>query len=210
MSFQSIAAKNGNKAEKLLSSCNLVKQAFETYFGKQGKIEMVEGRKKSDNKFISEDLIIPFQNKNGNIDGRGHSVNRCSIDKLTQDENTRVLIGNICLKKNKERPIVDKSVSADIIDKCLFSGGESAPKYFTHTKITSDKITELYICSSDTLKEAILSSLYSQMLPKRTCIHLSDSIYLQRKGGGKKDHSPDDIQMKFRLKSFIHLFTRLM
>jgi hypothetical protein len=210
MSFQSIAAKNGNNAEKLLSSSDLVKQAFETYFGKQGKIEMVVGRKKSDNKFVSEDLVIPFQNKNGNIDGRGHSVNRSSLDKLTEDETARILIGNICLKKNKETPLVEKSVSANLVDKCLFSGGESAPKYFTHTKITSGQITELYICSSETLKQAILSSLYSQMLPKRTCVHLSDSIYLQRKAGGKKDHCPDDIQMKIRLKSFIHLFTRLL
>jgi len=209
MSFQSIAAKTGNNAEKLLCTSNIVKQAIESHFGKQGKIERVGGGKKSDIKFVSEDLVIPFQNKNGNIGGRGHSVNRSSLDRLTEDETARILIGNICLKKNKERPLVDKNVSADLVDKCLFSGGELAPKYFTHTKITSGEITELYICSSETLNQAILSSLYSQMIPKRTCVHLSDSIYLQRKGGGKKDHSPDDIQMKIRLTSFIHLFTRL-
>ena len=30
------------------------------------------------------------------------------------------------------------------------------------------------------------------------CVHLSPSCYLQRKGGGKTDRHPDDIQMKVK------------
>ena len=40
--------------------------------------------------------------------------------------------------------------------------------------------------------------LYTEMLLKKTCVHLSPNCYLQRKGGDKKDHSPNDIQMKFK------------
>jgi hypothetical protein len=74
------------------------------------------------------------------------------------------------------------------------------PTYFTHTK--SDKNTEqiisITICLTTTLMEFLHKDLYQAMEPKRTCVHLSPICYLQRKGGGKKDATPDNIQMKFR------------
>jgi hypothetical protein len=77
---------------------------------------------------------------------------------------------------------------------------EYAPKYFTHTKSdkTTGQIKSMSICPTEKLLAFLHSELYPEMVPKRTCVHLSPNIYLQRKGGGKTDHSPDDIQMKFR------------
>jgi hypothetical protein len=48
--------------------------------------------------------------------------------------------------------------------------------------------------------EKLQERTYTTVDPKRTCIHISPDIYLQRKGGGTKDSRPDDIQTK--LKSF--------
>jgi hypothetical protein len=45
---------------------------------------------------------------------------------------------------------------------------------------------------------AVMKDAYESCLPKRTCVYLSPLVYLQRKGGGKKDHSPNHIQAKLR------------
>jgi hypothetical protein len=209
MTFQSIASKNGNLAERLICDSINVSTAILKHLDVEGRFELVGGRKKSDYQIITLDRVIRFQNKNGNIDGRGHSVNRSSLNVLTKDENAKNLINNVCIIKGTDRPSVGVDISSEIIDQCLF-GNDSKPEYFTHTKITHGQISELYICPIDVLMKSVVIGLYPQMLPKRTCVHLSSAIYLQRKGGGKKDHSPDDIQMKFRLAPFIHLFTRLI
>ena len=46
--------------------------------------------------------------------------------------------------------------------------------------------------------EKLLSELYPILTPKKTCVHLSPRLYLQRKGGGSKDHAPDHIQLKLK------------
>ena len=77
---------------------------------------------------------------------------------------------------------------------------EDYPKYFTHTisNKNTGKIMSINICPTDKLIPFIYNSLYNVMEPKRTCVHLSPTCYLQRKGGGKKDANPDNIQMKFK------------
>ena len=209
MTFQSIAATNGNLAERLLCNSINVVASLLRHLHVEGRVELVGGRKKSDCRIVTADRTIPFQNKNGNIDGRGHSVNRSTLNLLTKDEAAKNLINNVCLIKGIERPSVGADISKEIVDQCLF-GNDFKPEYFTHTKIAHGQISELYICPTDILRDAVIAELYPQMLPKRTCVHLSPAIYLQRKGGGKNDHSPNDIQMKFRLAPFMHLFTRLM
>ncbi|NBV35461.1 MAG: hypothetical protein EBR81_17150, partial [Proteobacteria bacterium] len=57
---------------------------------------------------------------------------------------------------------------------------------------------------------ALKEEIYAEMVPKRTCVHLSPSIYLQRKGGGKTDKRPDQIQTKWKQGSAVEkLFTSL-
>jgi hypothetical protein len=210
---QSIAAKAGNLAERLLCDSRSVFDAFQPYFNKQiVSIKMVGGRKKSDIciQFI-DSITIKIQNKNGNIGGRGHSVNRCSVSNMSDNESVRSLLQEVCIsKKGDIRQIVHKEESAVIVNRCLFGNLEFRPDYFTHTKIVNGQIVELSICPTSTLHAAVLADLYDTILPKKTCVHLSPSIYLQRKGGGKKDHAPDDIQMKFRLEPYINLFTRIL
>lgn len=210
---QSVAAKNGNLAERLLCDSRSVFDEFQRYFIKDiSSIKMIGGRKKSDIciQFL-DSANIKIQNKNGNIGGRGHSVNRCSVSKMSDNESVRSLLQEVCIsKKGTVREIVHKEESAVIVNRCLFGNLEFRPDYFTHTKISNGQITELWICPTSTLHAAVLADLYHQILPKKTCVHLSPSIYLQRKGGGKKDHSPDDIQMKFRLEHYINLFSRIL
>jgi hypothetical protein len=208
MTFQSIAAKNGNLAERLLCDSVTINTTFADFFGEGGHVEMVGGRKKSDIQFICS-RVISIQNKNGNLSGRGHSVHRSSLNVLTENLSARILIRNVSLIKNTDRPVVSGEISREIVGRCMFGNG-SGPEYFTHSKIVAGQISELWICKADTLRDAVLADVYETMLVKRTCIHLSPAIYLQRKGGGKNDHSPDDIQIKLRLQPYIHLFTRIM
>jgi hypothetical protein len=55
--------------------------------------------------------------------------------------------------------------------------------------------------------DAIQKEAYDTLMAKRTCVHLSPRIYLQRKSGGAADHAPDDIQVK--LKSLPEIMTTL-
>jgi hypothetical protein len=209
MSFQSIAAKDGNLAERLLCDSLTIKTAFSTFFSEEGTVKMVGGRKKSDIQFVGASKTIPIQNKNGNLSGRGHSVHRSNLNVLVEDHTARTLIQSVCLTKKNERPHVTGEISREIVRRCMFGSG-NAPEYFTHTKIVGGQISELWICKSDSLRDAVMADIYELMLVKRTCVHLSPAIYLQRKGGGKKDHSPEDIQIKFRLQPYIHLFKQIL
>lgn len=59
---------------------------------------------------------------------------------------------------------------------------------------------ELYIISSKKMFEFIGQTIKIDIKLKKngTCLHLSPYIALQRKGGGKTDHSPNHIQAKFK------------
>jgi hypothetical protein len=59
---------------------------------------------------------------------------------------------------------------------------------------------EIYIISSlkiiEFIEKTIIIDIKSRM--NATCLHLSPFIYLQRKGGSKKDKSPNHIQAKIK------------
>ena len=59
---------------------------------------------------------------------------------------------------------------------------------------------ELYIISSKKLFEFIEQTIKIDIKLKKngTCLHLSQYIALQRKGGGNTDNSPNNIQAKFK------------
>ena len=131
------------------------------------------------------------------------------MDKYPISDEGRQLLGNVCLKQGAERPVV--KMPENIIN-VLILGTEptTAPTYFTHTRFdTSGTLIEFSICPTPVVMAELHKEAHSDMVPKRTCVHLSPQIYLQRKGGGKADHSPDDIQAKIKSLPY-SLFTRLI
>jgi hypothetical protein len=209
ISKNSIVAKNGFRAEVAICSQENIKQSLETYFNLPIQcLTRIHG-KKSDIKIKFEDgTETTAQNKDGDGKGRGWSVDRRKVDAFN-DEQLTILLKTLCLKQGTEKPILSDSISKNVIDMCIL-GTEECPKYFTHT--TSDKckgnIISMSICPTDALMAFMHEKLYKEMVTKRTCVHLSPNCYLQRKGGGKKDANPDNIQMKFRFTKEIEpLFT---
>jgi len=201
MSKNSLVAKNGFRAETVMCVQENVLASFSTYFDKEiSSINTVAGRKKSDNLINFVDASsCPIQNKDGQGNGRGWSVDRRAVSEHPAEVHN--LLNSVCLKKGGERDVISSDVSRKIIEMCLLGENEAfKPKYFTHTVSdkASGKIVSMSICETGVFMDKLYSEMYDKMVPKRTCIHLSPVIYLQRKGGGKTDHNPDHIQMKFR------------
>ena len=195
-----IIAKNGFLAEALFCSQEDIRTVLEEYFGVAIKSRNRIHGKKGDIQieFVNGKKVI-LQNKDGNGKGRGWSVDRRSVDSY--EPQCVPLLKTLCLKQGIERPVVASPISKQIIQRGVLGTDDTyCPDYFTHTMVdkTTGKIASFSICPTDKLMNFLYSELYPEMIPKRTCVHLSPNFYLQRKGGGKKDHSPDDIQMKFR------------
>jgi hypothetical protein len=213
-SKNSLVAKKGFQAEKAICFQENIKQSLETYFNLPIKcLTLINGRKKSDIKINFENgTNTTIQNKDGDGKGRGWSVDRRKVEAFN-DEQLTTLLKTLCLKQGTEKPIISDNISKNVVNMCILGViEEEYPKYFTHTK--SDKITgniiSMSICHTDTLMAVMYGELYKVMEPKRTCVHLSPNFYLQRKGGGKKDNSPNDIQMKFRFTDAVEkLFTTI-
>lgn len=192
-------AKNGNKAEDILCVDAKVHEALSTFFGKKiKKITKITGCKKADNRVTFEDdTTANLQVKCGTGGGRGWSCDRRPLDRLAADETAKTLIANVCLKAAADRPtvVLDKILISKLI---LGEVDEYKPDYFVHvdTDKSTNTITDLSICSAYTFLTTIVTNAYDNYLPKRTCVHLSPLLYLQRKGGGSKDHAPDHIQLK--------------
>jgi len=209
----STIAKNGNRAEKVLSTQDNLKPAFEAYFQKPiASISMVPGRKKSDNVInFSDGTKVQIQNKDGDGSGRGWSVDRRDLKDHGTDTDFHTLLQSVCLRGNTTRPTISQEISRQTLSQIIF-GSDPAfqPEFITHTisDKTTGQITKISICPAKTFMDALLEELYPTMVPKRTCVHLSPSIYLQRKGGGKTDNNPDHIQAKLRFNEKIAaLFT---
>ena len=218
----SITAKNGIRAEKQICMQSNVKLALEDHFNKPIKEFQCVSGKKYDIKITFDDKsITTVQNKDGNGGGRGWSIDRRNVSKY-DDVELITLLKTVCLKTGKDKPSISKIFGIDAVKKGILGvptsiipvvdGGikinepekfsiDDQPNYFTHT--VSDKITKeiksISICKTTALVDFITDGLYVNAVPKRTCVHLSPNIYLQRKGGGKKDSRPDDIQMKLKL-----------
>jgi hypothetical protein len=206
-------ARNGNKAELLICKLKIVKELLEEYFGEQIKeITLIPKRKKSDIELIFQSgRREKIQNKDGKGNNRGWSCDRRSVDKYPFNESGKKLLQNVCLKKGTHRP--ESACPPSIIDDII--GGtdvETIPTYFTHTVFNDGKLLYLSICPASIFISSLKNELYTNLLPKRTCVHISPRIYLQRKGGGKTDHSPDDIQLKLTSlpSGFIQLYSQTM
>jgi len=205
-------ARLGFKAEEVLTTLPAVATAFAAYFAKpvQAVVKAPHGKK--------TDIIVQFtdgtntkiQNKNGD-NQRGFSVDRRDGVDLTESTACRDLIAAVCLKKGGTRPTVDATTSLQMVDTCFLGNDVTwTPNYITHTQMKDGALQHIAICPMPTFVAALKAEIYAEMVPKRTCVHLSPSIYLQRKGGGKTDKRPDQIQTKWKQGSSVEkLFTPL-
>lgn len=192
-------ARSGNEAERRMCVNVDVKQKLEVYFGKSiDGIHLISGRKKSDIRILFTDSTqTRIQNKNGPGKNRGWSVDRRAVSKMPLDDNGKELLNVVCLKTVGDRPVVEHPTGL-IRDMLMGNDPEYTPEYFTHSIFHRDTGELLYLSIAPT--EKVLAALdeiaYPQLVAKRTCVHISPLMYLQRKGGGRVDHSPDDIQLK--------------
>ena len=217
-SKNSLVAKNGFRAEVAICSQENIKQSLEIYFNSPIKcLTRIHGKKYDIKIKFENGIETTIQNKDGDGKGRGWSVDRRKVEAF-KDEQLVTLLKTLCLKQGTVKPIISDIISKNVINMCILGVTEEEyPKYFTHTKTDKSKgnIISMSICHTDTLMAFMYGELYKVMEPKRTCVHLSPNCYLQRKGGGKKDANPDNIQMKFRFteaveKLFTIIFTQTM
>jgi hypothetical protein len=207
-------AKSGFRAETLFCSLPSVKAALEGLFQIGIKsIKPAPSRKKTDIIVVFDDnTSVNIQNKNGE-NARGFSIDRRRVGLITAVPECETLLRNVCLKEGVVRPTVGVKESRCILKKAVL-GEESLykPDFFTHTVVSSEgEITHLSICCVEDFMEKLEGELYKEMVPKKTCVHLSPSIYLQRKGGGSADHAPNDIQIKWKQGTIVKdLFTELI
>lgn len=217
-SRNAITARGGNRAEDALVKQPSVRNAFQVYFAPLTIESIVQitahPKKKTDIRITFTDgRLVNIQNKDGNGTGRGWSIDRRSISKYTDNPALHTLLTNVCLRRGGDRPIITEEWLVRVLDSGLLGDEpDYMPDYFTHTKSdkTTGEILELSICSVETLITKLYDELYPEMEPKRTCVHLSPSISMQRKGGEKTDKKADDIQMKWRsTPSIAAIFTPL-
>ena len=193
-------AKSGNAAEDILCKSTIAVDGLGTQFYKKKivKCERVPGRKKSDVIITFEDgTQRTIQVKNGTGGGRGWSFDRRSVDNMPTDEQIKKLLKVVCLKSGGERKAVANS--KELLRKLILGDDDaSIPQDIIHTNAKNGVIESLSVCSMDAFLEAICKEAYEECNAKRTCVHLTPRVYLQRKGGGKADHSPNHIQAKLR------------
>ena len=198
-SKNSMVAISGNLAEDVLCNSYKVLDKLSTQYFKKKIVSCKKIKKKK------SDLILTFddgstamiQLKNGDGGGRGWSFDRRPLNAMPTNEYFKELINIVCLRANGTRKTIPNDKT--LISSLLFGEDEmTKPQYFFHTTMKDGKIASLSVCSSNLFMNTVLKSVYENCEAKRTCVHLNPFIYLQRKGGGKTDHSPDDIQAKLR------------
>lgn len=215
-------AKSGFDAEEMLTKQESVKVSLEVYFQKPIKtITKMDCRphpKKSDIKIEFDDgTSCSAQVKNtatstaavaattsSKMNGRGFSIDRRDVDKICAEssELTETLMA-VCLgDKTKERKTVVKSVGEQVLFQNILGIEESTkPDYFIKTSSLREtsQIIRLDICPRDVFTGKLVDTLYETAVSKKTCVHLSPNIYLQRKGGTKGEKRPNQIQTKMRI-----------
>ena len=178
-------------------SPDILKELGSQYFVKIiTKCEKIGGCKKSDVCItFDDDSQTTAQLKNGHGGGRGWSFDRRPINNIPTNEHVIELINNVCLKREGERKNI--KMDNELIQKLLFGDDElTKPQHFLHTYIQNEKIISLPVAPAPLFIDTIIKNIYEIFNAKKTCVHLSPLIYLQRKGGSKTDKSPNDIQAK--------------
>ncbi len=218
-SKNSLTAKSGYKAEDIFRTDNRIKIGFENKF----KLPVVSMEKISGKKY---DTIITFNNntklniqnkKIEHLGGRGDSFDRRHIKKTFDNQFIRKYLTILSLiRKSKRETSMTEEQKQDFINLCN-SNLNDIQQYIKKTLIGEDgeennywcimktdknfKKMQIYGLPSSKLYEFICGSLKIDISMKKngTCLHLSQYISLQRKGGGNTDNSPNHIQAKFKI-----------
>ena len=219
-------AKTGNKAQVLICSQSNIMMAFGAM-----RITGAAHGKKTDN-IISyhNGTSMKIQLKNSDTmseSTRGHSVDRRSWFEFVRPLKSLSLRAALREITQKKKRVKGESWVGDIFTQACSSRAESelivrrallgddpdfAPTHFVATRLNSAKteIISVSVCSTNTLLEHLVSTLYEHPRLVKSCIELSPHIYLQRKGGDKNDTRASDIQTKVKFDaSLSHLFTPL-
>ena len=200
LSRNALVARSGFRAENVLIEQRSALNALSMQYFHKPIIAatLVPGRKKSDVKLLFDDATCTTaQVKNGNGGGRGWSFDRRSVDTMPMSTDAKTLLKSVCLRSGAARTTVPMDTE---ILRQLFLGDDEAtrPQHFIHTIMANGAITSLSVCPADEFIAAVNNDIFTQYNAKKTCVHISPLVYLQRKGGGSSDHSPNDIQAKLR------------
>ena len=186
-------ARSGYTAERLLGPKN-----FRKYFSKEiDRVQILNKLK------VKTDLVIYFhdgtssniQTKNG-LNTRGHAVDRRKFSYF-EDSTLKREIESVCLLGCPEgRGSVDisrRDVVVYLRDAFVGQDEVYRPEWMVHT-VDGDirSMTRM-----DEFFDRVVEGLYEKPVSKRTCIWLSDSLYIQRKGS-RRDRRSDDLQLKWR------------
>lgn len=206
-SHNSQVAKNGNNAETLFSTNPAIKERLETYSGKPiNTMTVIPGRKKSD-------ILVNFldgsaaniQLKSGIGNGRGWSADRRALTCAPYtDASFNTLLDNVCLKRDKSLPRPQVARPATLIRQLLCGEEEATiPTHFAHVVFgEAGALVSLGIATTEQVVaafEAEKADEYTNLIAKRTCVHIGPQMYLQRKGGTlPTEKNPDHIQLKVK------------
>lgn len=204
-SINSLTAKSGYDAEKLFIS-DKYKDHLEKYF----KIKIYEMKQIHGKKY---DIIVTFIDKTvkkiqikkiEHLGGRGDSFDRRPLGKTFMNHSIQDYLKMLSIDKH-----INEQQKIEFVDICK-KNQEVIIEYLRKTLIgerpenndswcvmkMNKKFEEIsiYHIENEKLFDYICKTINIQV--KKTCLHLSKHIYLQRKGGAKKDRSPNDIQAK--------------
>ena len=216
-------AKSGFKAEDIFRTNLSIQSVLETYFRKKiTSFHKIHGKKYDTTILFEDGSSIHIQNKKiEGLGGRGDSFDRRHIKDTFINPFIRKYLTKLTLiREKKTETEMDISQKLDFIQLCnhhlddihqyiqktLVGEEPEQNHYWCIMKTTSSFANiELYIISSKSLMAFIKNSINIDIKLKKngTCLHLSPYIALQRKGGGKTDHSPNHIQAKFKFTSEI-------
>ena len=219
-SKNSLTAKSGFKAEDIFRTDELIKCKLEKYFGKKIiSLHKIHGKKYDTKIYFEDGSSINIQNKKiENLGGRGDSFDRRHIKNTFNNQDIRKYLTLLTLiRKSKTETLMSEGQKIDFMKLCN-NNLDDISQYITKTLIGEDNTEmndywcimktnktftniELYIISSKKLFEFIEQTIKIDIKLKKngTCLHLSQYIALQRKGGDNTDHSPNHIQAKFKV-----------
>jgi hypothetical protein len=232
MSKNSLIAKSGFKAEEIFRTDQEIKIVLEKYFNMNIiSLNKIHGKKYDTEILFENGRYINIQNKKiENFGGRGDSFDRRHIKDTFNNQFIRKYLTLLMLiRKNKNETLMNENQKLDFIRLCnnniddikqyirktLIGTEEEKNHYWCIMKTNKQFINkEIYIISSENLIDFIEKTLNINIKLKLngTCLHLSQYISLQRKGGDKTDNSPNHIQAKFKFtKELLDLhFTKIL
>lgn len=214
-SKNSQTARSGFKAEEVFRTDPTVRQSLETYFGKQiVRFVKISGKKYDTVLYFADGSECRIQNKKfENTGGRGESFDRRKVSDTFDNRFLKLYLTKLLLSKEKPAERMSDEQKLDFrklclshiddvtnyVHKTLVGVGPEANELFAIMNIVDSKVRSLHVIRSDALFEYVTRDISDCLMAKQTCLHLSSSMYMQRKGGTNTDSAPNHIQIKLKL-----------